>query len=219
MGGGVFAYGKMPSAGDFFRIGAPQAFLAAWDPWLQSAMLAGQSALGGAWDASYMSAPLWRFVLPRGLAGARAKVGVLMPSVDRVGRRFPLTLALPVEGGNAGAAYFGNDGFFDWLEDLALSALDDDMTRDRLESELEAAPAFQTPQAALGQSIFAGSDIAGLRAALAARGAGPQTGRLSLWTARLPDGVRMMACNGLPAGGQVPGLFNLDAPIWQETAA
>jgi type VI secretion system protein ImpM len=44
----------------------------------------------------YLTFPVWRFLLPVGVLGSTAWTGVLMPSVDRVGRYFPLTLATPL---------------------------------------------------------------------------------------------------------------------------
>ena len=92
------AFGKMPSLGDFFRISAPPGFLDVWDAWLQSCLVSGAHTFGSRWDALYMSVPIWRFSLSAGLAGPKKMMGVLMPSVDRVGRRFPLTLMHPVDG-------------------------------------------------------------------------------------------------------------------------
>ena len=43
-----------------------------------------------------MMAPIWRFALAPGVAGPLPMLGVMMPSVDRVGRQFPLTLAAPM---------------------------------------------------------------------------------------------------------------------------
>ena len=119
-------------------LGAPQGFVAAWDAWLQAAMLHAQSALGADWDAHYMSAPIWRFSLSPGLAGASRAMGVLMPSVDRVGRRFPLTLMAPLPAtGRAAASHFAQKAIFSWLEDLALDSLEDDMTREALDARLD----------------------------------------------------------------------------------
>ena len=92
MTAGFGAFGKMPAVGDFFRLGPPAGFVEPWDGWVQQAMLTGQAAHGPGWDGLYMQAPIWRFTLAPGLAGPQAVLGVVMPSVDRVGRRFPLTL-------------------------------------------------------------------------------------------------------------------------------
>jgi hypothetical protein len=63
--------------------------------------------------------------------GSAAWAGVLMPSVDRVGRYFPLTLARPLPELPADAAQL-NDllGWLQRLDDLALDALHDDWSVD-----------------------------------------------------------------------------------------
>ncbi len=96
MAGEFAAFGKMPALGDFFRLNPPPGFVPVWDAWLQAGLLAARAQLGDRWDACYMSAPIWRFSLAAGLAGPAPLLGVMMPSVDRVGRQFPLTLVVPV---------------------------------------------------------------------------------------------------------------------------
>ena len=85
-------YGKLFSTGDFVRRGFPVEIYELWDPWLQQGLLHSRAALGEHWLDAYLSAPIWRFVLAPGLAGDAAWVGAMMPSVDRVGRYFPLTV-------------------------------------------------------------------------------------------------------------------------------
>ncbi|MFC6640100.1 type VI secretion system-associated protein TagF [Sulfitobacter sediminilitoris] len=139
---GFGAFGKMPALGDFFHLNAPPGFVRIWDNWLQGAMVAAAEAGRDAWDDQYMSAPIWRFTLSAGLAGATKVIGVLMPSVDRVGRRFPLVLMAAVEReGPATLDHLSEDETFEKLEDIALAALEDGMDRDRLSALLaEIAP-------------------------------------------------------------------------------
>jgi len=87
-------YGKLPSRGDFVRAGLPTDFVAAWDVWCQRMMAESRTALGEAWEAAWLQAPVWRFALPPGGCGDGAALGVWLPSVDGVGRYFPLTIAL-----------------------------------------------------------------------------------------------------------------------------
>jgi type VI secretion system protein ImpM len=184
---GVGAYGKMPGAGDFFRLNAPAGFVAVWDPWLQAGMVQVAQAMGAGWEAAYMSAPIWRFSIAAGLAGPQAVTGVLMPSVDRVGRQFPLTLMAPLQAGTDLAAHHAAaEPLFLALEDLALTALQDDLTRDALEVALAALPDMALP------------DLSG--------GAGEGG---SLWSSVLDGDVHQMRCAGLPAGAQMRGLFDL----------
>ncbi len=88
----VGLYGKLPSHGDFLRRRAPEAFVGAWDVWLQHCMAASRSALGDRWLDVYLTSPVWRFACGPGAAGHTPIVGVMAPSVDRVGRYFPLTI-------------------------------------------------------------------------------------------------------------------------------
>jgi len=49
---------------------------------------------GEDWLDSYLTAPIWRFLLSSGVCGQMPMLGVMMPSVDRVGRYFPLTVVV-----------------------------------------------------------------------------------------------------------------------------
>jgi len=87
-------YGKVPGLGDFVSRRLPQAFIDPWDVWLQAAIASSRQQLGEQWLDIYLTSPLWRYALSPGSCGARGWAGVLMPSVDRVGRYFPLTIAV-----------------------------------------------------------------------------------------------------------------------------
>ena len=86
-------FGKIPSKGDFVQAGLPRSFVDAWDGWMQDRLAASRRILGDAWLDLWMEAPIWRFRLASGLCGPAAAAGVWMPSIDRVGRHFPLTFA------------------------------------------------------------------------------------------------------------------------------
>lgn len=220
---GFGAFGKMPSAGDFFRLNTPGGFVRVWDNWLQQVMLAGQGAYGPGFDAHYMSAPIWRFTLSAGQAGAGKVMGVMMPSVDRVGRRFPLTLmaALPTPG-PAALDHLSEPTLFARLEDVALDALEDTMSRDKLSEVLAQMPVPDMRKVAPLPALDSALVISGAQGpevlppslsgdALEARLTG-----CSLWTAVLDGEPRMMACPGLPQGQAALGLFDISAPIWRE---
>lgn len=214
---GFGAFGKMPSAGDFFRLNTPGGFVRVWDAWLQQVLLDGRAAYGSGFDAHYMTAPIWRFTLPAGLGGSGKVMGVMMPSVDRVGRRFPLTLMAGLPGQGAVALYhFGEAALFERLEDVALDALEDTMTKDRLAETLAEIPA----PAARVAAPLAASDMAVVLAGahgterLTAAAAGARLAGCSLWTAVLDGEPRTLACNGLPQGLAALGLFDLGAPVW-----
>jgi type VI secretion system protein ImpM len=65
-------------------------------------------------------------------------MGILMPSVDKVGRYFPLTLALGVpQNTHVPALFTANNDWFSKLESAALSALEDNLDLNDLENLLK----------------------------------------------------------------------------------
>ncbi len=89
-------YGKLPVFGDFINRRLSTNFVEKWDHWLQSALSQSQIMLGDQWLNLYLTSPIWRFVIAKGQCGERPWFGVMMPSVDSVGRYFPLTIACPL---------------------------------------------------------------------------------------------------------------------------
>lgn len=118
-------FGKIPQAGDFVGTGLPRAFETQLDNWLRAAMRESQAALGRDWLDVFLVTPVWRFALGPGVAGAEPVVGVMMPSVDRVGRYFPLVIAIarPDLMDNDTLALCDDRPFFDAAEALVLSCL------------------------------------------------------------------------------------------------
>jgi type VI secretion system protein ImpM len=86
-------YGKLPSSGDFVARRLPPAFIEPWDAWLNAMLAGSRERLGAAWRDTFLSAPVWRFVLAPGVVTAEGWAGLVVPSVDSVGRYFPLTVA------------------------------------------------------------------------------------------------------------------------------
>jgi type VI secretion system protein ImpM len=134
-------HGKLPTLGDFASRRLDPDFIEAWDAWLAGGLMRLQQADSEGWLAAYLASPSWRFwLLPGALPGPAGRwgwAGVLMPSVDRVGRYFPLTLALPlpVEPSNA-PALAALWGWLAQLDALAADALHEDWSADQLESRL-----------------------------------------------------------------------------------
>ncbi|MDP5217101.1 type VI secretion system-associated protein TagF [Ruegeria sp. 2205SS24-7] len=220
---GFGAFGKMPSVGDFFRLNVPASFVQVWDEWIQRGMLDGQGASGQAWDGLYMSAPIWRFCLSPGLAGPQKMLGVLMPSVDRVGRRFPLTLTAPASAeGSAILDHFRETALYLKLEDVALAALEDDMTKDRLAEALAGLPAPQRRSDArvrkAGSTLILtqGEGIGDILPDLASGLMAGEYRAPSIWSTEIAGVPRLMVCEGLPTAANMQGLFNLTAAIWTE---
>ncbi len=83
-------FGKLPGSGDFVSRGLSRGLITSLDAWLHDGLASLPSALGPDWLEYYLVAPAWSFVLPAGQWGPDMLLGSAIPSVDRVGRYFPL---------------------------------------------------------------------------------------------------------------------------------
>lgn len=209
-------YGKLPNLGDFASRRLPGEFIRTWDAWLQEVLQATRASLGEAWLDCYLTMPIWRFVLLPGLVGPSGWAGVLMPSVDRVGRQFPLTLAvaLPSDAVAAHAVFEGADWFAD-LEDAALGVLDPTRGPDDLDRAL-ADRAFTPPviveldgSAGAMRRLPSTEGFELLAKAEALRAWGRDAGWNGLWwtRGRVDGDPLMLSCSGLPTAEEFGGLL------------
>jgi type VI secretion system protein ImpM len=129
-------FGKLPFLGDFASRRLPESFIRPWDEWLQPSLAAVKDATGDRWLDLYLTFPVWRFVMPAGLLDQTNWIGVLLPSVDRVGRCFPLTICEPLARTTLEeAGLIGIDLRLAALADVGIEALDADSV-DFLEQRL-----------------------------------------------------------------------------------
>lgn len=131
-------FGKVPTHGDFVSYGLPTRFIQPWDAWLQQAILSGRQQLGDKeWLNYYLTSPLYRFVLTPGICGNDSWSGIIMPSVDQVGRYYPMTLSSKNTGDNNPFVVLRqNQQWFSNLETLALSCLQDDFSLEQFNTNL-----------------------------------------------------------------------------------
>ena len=200
-------FGKVPTHGDFVARRLPPGPQAMWDAWLQAALLGSREQLGRMWLETYLTSPVWRFALAGGVIDGGAWAGVLMPSVDRVGRQFPLTVIAPVADGAGLLDWLAlGKPWYDGIEALALSALDEGFSLEAFDASLLALapdltnmPAVQGEHGAAGYRLpLAGLDE--LPAALPQLLGAALHGQSVWWT----DGSEAVApcarlCRGLPA--------------------
>lgn len=208
-------HGKLPALGDFVSRRLDPAFIELWDRWLSGGMLAFREQLGEAWLEAYLASPSWRFLLMPGvLAGAlgdRAWTGVLMPSVDKVGRYFPFTIAQPLDDGLMSLARM--PALWSWLETidgLAADALHDDWDVERLESELarHAGPDVQA-EATSEPGLDPAASIAEEADALWRH----QSAGIAYWYAHAQQAApRWLRTRGLPDSAAMTGLFGGAGP-------
>lgn len=196
-------FGKVTSHGDFVARRLAPSFQQPWDEWLQAGLQGSRQALGERWLPTWLNSPIWRFALAPGVCGPDGLCGVLMPSVDRVGRHFPLTVA---------AAWTGplldcltqHDAWFGEIEELALSSLRDDFSLDGFDAALCALaglPAAVAQQASAGTMIaLDGQQLKNPSAALVRAVAAAALDRHSLWWTDGSPQVApcLLVCRGLP---------------------
>jgi type VI secretion system protein ImpM len=151
-------FGKVMTHGDFVARRLPPGPQAMWDAWLQAGLQGSREQLGRAWLETYLTSPVWRFVLAGGVVDGGAWAGVLMPSVDRVGRHFPLTVLAPIVDGAALAEWIATgNAWYDKVEALALSSLEDGFSLEAFDTALLAlTPSLDGLSAAAGAHGAAG---------------------------------------------------------------
>jgi type VI secretion system protein ImpM len=134
-------YGKIPSRGDFVQTGLPRSFVEPWHDWMQRMLAASRPALGEAWIPAWLEAPVWRFALMPDVCGPSAVLGLWLPSVDRVGRYFPLTVAAVTAEGDLARLVLDGGGFLAAAEDAGRQALASDLPPAALAARIAAATA------------------------------------------------------------------------------
>jgi type VI secretion system protein ImpM len=130
-------FGKVPIRGDFVSRYLPLDFIEPWDDWLKGTMMHTQQQLGEKWLDHYLISPIWRFALSAGICGKDPWNGILMPSVDAVGRYFPFTIAISMPANdNPMQSMMEGDDWYARAEAAARSCLEDDFSFDVLERAL-----------------------------------------------------------------------------------
>ena len=85
-------FGKIQSHGDFISEGMDRDLIGALDGWVQAGMHACADVFASRWNSVFSASPPLRFITERGIWGRNAYAGVLLPSRDRVGRKYPLVV-------------------------------------------------------------------------------------------------------------------------------
>lgn len=99
-------FGKLPTANDFVRLEAAADPFGSFDTWLVESVEWAHKRGADAWRQAFTEGSSYAFVY-RGASPRRLSpllVGVLGPSADRAGRRFPLSVAAALPVGDASLA-------------------------------------------------------------------------------------------------------------------
>ncbi|PID43912.1 MAG: type VI secretion system-associated protein TagF [Gammaproteobacteria bacterium] len=127
-------YGKLPAHGDFIQHNLDPIFVSVWDNWLQKSLLASQEDLQEHWLDLYLIGPIWRFTLSRGVIDEdRCWTGIMVPSVDKAGRYYPLTVAAELPGNTAISVFMNTAGtWFTEVENIVIEAMEAGWTLDEI---------------------------------------------------------------------------------------
>jgi type VI secretion system protein ImpM len=139
----VGLFGKLPTKRDFIALNVPRSVLSNYEPWLQAGVATSRQLIGERWTDAFRSAPIWRFWLGASLCGTPV-LGALMPSIDAVGRYFPLTLLATSQDGILPPELNAHESWFEAAESVLLKALDPDEAYDTIAADIAALPEPQT---------------------------------------------------------------------------
>jgi len=130
-------YGKLACLGDFATRRLPQDTAQRLDGWLAQGVDASRAQLGEGWLNVYLTSPLWRFAWAPGVLDASWWFGLMMPSVDNVGRYFPLVvLQSRAEALASGAALDRLEQWYMAVARAALRTLQPGSSLEQFEAEL-----------------------------------------------------------------------------------
>lgn len=147
-------FGKVASLGDFSARRLPPDFVSRCDDWLSRGVQTSRQQLGEHWLNTYLTAPVWRFAWSPGIAGPHWWMGVLMPSVDSVGRYFPLIVAqASATAPDSGQDQTALQRWMDHVAHAAMSTLQPGASVDTFEAQLQAAPVWHANPPLGGPSL------------------------------------------------------------------
>jgi type VI secretion system protein ImpM len=157
-------FGKLSAKRDFIALATPRNFLEAWEPWVQASLSASRHQLGDQWQQTFLTTPVWRFWLGAAICGTTV-AGAIMPSLDGVGRYYPLTLHAVADGAPIVPPDVDpQDEWFGTAENFLLSTLDQSAVFEDLSSALDrlAVPRTRSPGADDAKVVPLGKGMAGM---------------------------------------------------------
>jgi len=130
-------YGKLACLGDFASRRLAQDTARLLDAWLAQGVDTSRAQLGERWLNVYLTSPLWRFAWAPGVLDASWWFGLMMPSVDNVGRYFPLVvLQARAEAPASGEALNQLEQWYAAIARAALRTLQPGSSLEQFEAEL-----------------------------------------------------------------------------------
>jgi type VI secretion system protein ImpM len=181
-------YGKMPASGDFVHRRLPRELIAWWDRWLQHGVAALKPSADAHAARGFAGAPIWNFAIPAGPGAGVAQLGCIAPSRDRVGRAYPLCVALPLQAGDYHSGLLeGGSDYYRAIGVNLLSAIKHGCTPEVFDKSLLYVP---LPAVAPAASPSSGNDI------------------MDILNAGVGDAIAPLATRSLAAWPDLPFCFN-----------
>lgn len=217
------AYGKLPAYGDFIFRNLGSSFINPWDEWLQHYVSASKEQIGEDWLNIYLTSPIWRFALSAGVIDENVWSGLIMPSVDKVGRYFPFSIVRSFTTPISPVNYlFTQQAWYQQVESLCLQALDGEIDVDELVASADNVSAnfhdLYQPTSHLGDS---GSFVVGLASedelslndslpCLLNASLSSSLASFSLWQTQGSEliGPLVFSCQGLPPIGGISAMLD-----------
>lgn len=137
----IGCFGKVPAHGDFVWQGLPARFVTPWDNWIQEALVSLRESHPDDWLDHYLRGSIWRFLIRDDALGPETWAGIVLPSVDIVGRYFPFTVAtdLPRYAPLA-STQRALGGWLAEVEEIALDALSNSLPVDDVLAKVRGLP-------------------------------------------------------------------------------
>lgn len=203
---GIGLFGKYPLKRDFVAHNLPRTVLDPIDKWLQSGIATSREARATRWKEMFLVQPIWNFRIGRQITGTDC-LGSVMPSVDGVGRYFPLALISYAPPGKGFPIWnrLEIDGWFGQIHERLLSALADGElpTPDSLVAKLDLPPTVDIEERRPGSIVCLpiGEKIDAIKHEIERLDLDLAAAMQSVWWTAGSTHVRrqMILCQGMPA--------------------
>lgn len=222
-------FGKIPQQADFVNLHIAEPIAQAWHRWVANSISVSREQLGEQWLDYYLTSPVWHFVIAPGALAPSGIAGVMIPSVDSIGRYFPLFVGA-MGHFNFWQAAATAQQWFGPIETYALNVLEETLDYPSLVVQLEqiSLPNFYsycsyqsqlvakelTPT--LGVSVAESPDAADLSQRLFNLLIQQHYARPCLWWTKGSDHIAacMRISDGIPDAGQFAALLDGQWQQW-----
>lgn len=201
----VGLFGKVPARGDFVTVGLDREVVSRWDGTLAALTSGSEATLGPDWADLWDRASAWGFWIGAGVPTGPC-AGILRPSRDSVGRRYPMLLLADGSLGLPAPPVLADPASEDWFAAL-IEVSDTLLAGDAAQVPAEIIATLPAPPRVVAapedsRAAFFAEGQAGLAALVQDTGPhdhGLAAARRSYWWAEGADGAAILiALEGLP---------------------